>query len=702
MQFPRDIYACRTTPEAFRTLICDQLAAKAKHADSTPTQKAEASLALGICCLQGFYPCSSAVGLGLSQSSSSLHLAAESIFDAAQLGHPLAQSIASRFPQRLYPRSSDGQLPAHSDIEEWLLNAMCHGSLSARVELETKFPETYERTVRKMRESRSAMGALLEKDRDGDPDPSSGLHHGLVPDIDSMTEQILQQPAVQRLHRASFLGRLDICQRLISASGHSVNLLTENNETPLHFASRGAQPKVIDFLLRGGADIGARTKDGLSVLHMAFLSLEPASTLALLLARGADPSIQANSSTIWLPDSFDCFVRVEASPLHMAVRVGSDKIARTLLEGGADPNLKDENGITPLQSALMIRSKVMLELLLPYAVKDVDNLPNPWALYPALVGFFTMPMTKQLYWNFYGNDDSKAFIAYAADRLRAAGMGIDDRALFSWALVADDAEVVGYLTRRLAGGLGPTHESLMKPFRERSFHEESTGTRPTDIDLRPNLHSILTLAIQSRSLPVIATLLNYVEKPIPHKWSDGTPVFCALASRALDSSENIANIVAALVTAGADPKAVDRWGQGPLAIAAYSNNYLLADALLRYDCSDNDVEKCLRICISKGDTNTGKTILESIFKHKPQILVRPLPVAPQDGSLLLKASEANWIRSFCSPSEFSVASNTILRSMSKDEDLDEDHKQPADELLLKKPLKQLSRNLGAVLLLQSV
>jgi ankyrin repeat protein len=90
-----------------------------------------------------------------------------------------------------------------------------------------------------------------------------------------------------------------------------------------------------DLLLRAGVDAKAANEYGATALYAAAeANADPAITKKLLAA-GADPNVALFSNE---------------TPLMQAARVGNAETVRALLEGGADPNVKEKNG---QQTALM-------------------------------------------------------------------------------------------------------------------------------------------------------------------------------------------------------------------------------------------------------------------------------------------------------------------------------------------------------------
>ena len=117
-------------------------------------------------------------------------------------------------------------------------------------------------------------------------------------------------------------------------------LVTETTDaktinTLLMVATQGEALDVMKYLISNGADLGARHTDNERVLHRA-CSIE---TVSLLLEAGAKLSLKS-----W-----------HGTPLHYAAddkwNSYDDGVLELFLEKGANPNLKNSNGETPLHSA---------------------------------------------------------------------------------------------------------------------------------------------------------------------------------------------------------------------------------------------------------------------------------------------------------------------------------------------------------------
>ena len=121
---------------------------------------------------------------------------------------------------------------------------------------------------------------------------------------------------------------------------------------PLIYAAGEGDVETVTQLLKAGVDIGQRSKDGESALHVAAIRGNLPTTRALLAA-GADPNARTpRGSTLFM------------TPTMWAVYHGHKEFVQLLLDAGADPRAADENGKTLLtmsQEARQPEIEVMLQ-----------------------------------------------------------------------------------------------------------------------------------------------------------------------------------------------------------------------------------------------------------------------------------------------------------------------------------------------------
>ncbi|MDR4494900.1 MAG: ankyrin repeat domain-containing protein [Nitrospirales bacterium] len=159
--------------------------------------------------------------------------------------------------------------------------------------------------------------------------------------------------AASLLFKTAAEGDLLLIQRLIAEGGDIEEVDLMSGFTPLHVAVIRNQKDVVDWLLAEGANIEARDSRGETPLHLATNKLN-VPMMNLLLLKGANVNSQS---------------QMGLTPLHLAVTDGRPEsldVAKILLEKGADRDLKDSFGRTPIDwvsdSSLWINRK-MYDLL---------------------------------------------------------------------------------------------------------------------------------------------------------------------------------------------------------------------------------------------------------------------------------------------------------------------------------------------------
>ena len=161
--------------------------------------------------------------------------------------------------------------------------------------------------------------------------------------------------------------------RFLLDSGADVNLATRYGTTPLMCAIVSGQISVIYALLERGVNINAKTDDGYIALHYAAcVRGHYTEIVELLIKNGAGINAQTNEGYTALMQA------VAGNVPHMAL---------CLLQLGADPDLPDNFGNSPLHYAAEIAADTaefgLIELLLEWEADPVKaQRTNPWDAIP--------------------------------------------------------------------------------------------------------------------------------------------------------------------------------------------------------------------------------------------------------------------------------------------------------------------------------
>ncbi|XP_026781745.3 B-cell lymphoma 3 protein [Pangasianodon hypophthalmus] len=135
-----------------------------------------------------------------------------------------------------------------------------------------------------------------------------------------------------------------------------LDLYNNLRQTPLHLAVITHQPGVVEALLQGGADPEALDRNGQTALHLCCEHQQDACLRVILshLSRlPCCPSACLNSR------NFEGL-----TPLHLAVQDGNKKLAKMLLDSGADINAVDiKSGRSPLIYAVEKSCMEMINFL---------------------------------------------------------------------------------------------------------------------------------------------------------------------------------------------------------------------------------------------------------------------------------------------------------------------------------------------------
>ncbi len=164
------------------------------------------------------------------------------------------------------------------------------------------------------------------------------------------TPAIRNNAGLAPLHIAARKGNLRVVQALLSGSQTNVNIQSKTGETPLCYTD---SPVIASCLLARRANPNKGDKAGNTPLHRAILT-ENWELADILLQKGADINIEND-------DGF--------TPINVAQSV---EAVQYLLDHGADPTRSDEGGNTILHKAAMNGDCAMIKALLSSRKIDVN------------------------------------------------------------------------------------------------------------------------------------------------------------------------------------------------------------------------------------------------------------------------------------------------------------------------------------------
>lgn len=156
-----------------------------------------------------------------------------------------------------------------------------------------------------------------------------------------------------------------MCQTGRLGDGESLRLMLAaggSADAALCGAAHGGYIDLVEFLLDKGANAKAKSKDGCSALQVAALQGGP-EVVQLLLKAGADPNV---------PDPRG------KTPLHAALQGDVElETVQSLVKAGAKLDTVDEQGLTPVRFAAMHGPREVYEYLLASGGNDLRPASDP-------------------------------------------------------------------------------------------------------------------------------------------------------------------------------------------------------------------------------------------------------------------------------------------------------------------------------------
>ena len=168
-------------------------------------------------------------------------------------------------------------------------------------------------------------------------------------------EELLKHGANPNCHEISEFGVKDtllhiacrnenvLLVKILLKYGTNVNGLDHNNKSPLHSAlmldGSESRNEIIKELLENGANVDIKTTDNETALHYAADQDEiPEDLFQYILKQCQDLNAKSSED--------------ELTALHLASEAGYESFVKTLLNHGADINIRNCDGYNPLENAL--------------------------------------------------------------------------------------------------------------------------------------------------------------------------------------------------------------------------------------------------------------------------------------------------------------------------------------------------------------
>jgi ankyrin repeat protein len=182
----------------------------------------------------------------------------------------------------------------------------------------------------------------------------SPLNHALQFGSDELVSVYEDHGHTVTLTAAARLGRTQHVKKMLEAQNKLTKTLPPSTQAALQLAIKNNQMATIETMLEYGINPNSTlpTWDKRTLLHEVIKQKNPELT-AVFIAQGAQPNIT------------DAIGR---TPLYEAVTLGQQDVARVLLEHGADPN------IAPTGESLLefARNDSFKALLLQYGAKEAN------------------------------------------------------------------------------------------------------------------------------------------------------------------------------------------------------------------------------------------------------------------------------------------------------------------------------------------
>jgi ankyrin repeat protein len=191
------------------------------------------------------------------------------------------------------------------------------------------------------------------------------------------------------IHKAAEQGHVAEVERLLQADPECLNQQGSGGWTPLHWAAAGGHVEVVKLLLSKGEDDTIRDKQGHYAMYWAGHYHDRAEVTLILGNRWSErvkqefahkETVQAVHAAVQAldkaaliqilstaPNLINCKDDRNNTPLLLAAKTGNLAMVDYLLQAGADPTLRNIDGLTPEDRATALGYQAVVERLRTYS-----------------------------------------------------------------------------------------------------------------------------------------------------------------------------------------------------------------------------------------------------------------------------------------------------------------------------------------------
>lgn len=330
-----------------------------------------------------------------------------------------AADVLSRFYDVLSPCDGDDMSQPDGLLRRYCLGVLSHHPNPTRVIVSSKnaishiyIASSYGATDLVKQYVDAEPGCVDVRNKKGHTPLSSACWSGHTGTIQVLLDAGADVDAVdddgwRAIHWAVQKGHLKCLEQLLAA-GADVEAASDSGRRAIHIAAREGRLDCIERLLAVGASPVSTESDAWTSLHLAASCGHLLIVKRLLAEADVDPDTctsdgySALALAVW--DGHDSIVeqliatnRVDLSRLsgkngdsllHIAATQGFLEIGDRLLRAGSNPNLRNQDGNTPLEPALSNRQMAFAELLLRYGVEiDLPDKNGKTLLHKAAIGW---------------------------------------------------------------------------------------------------------------------------------------------------------------------------------------------------------------------------------------------------------------------------------------------------------------------------